>query len=126
MKFSLLLVALLACGTAQAADWVQITKSGNEVVFVDRSRIKINGNIRQAWFKSNYAPHTFKFGGGTKYVSSFISLTSFNCNEQTYDLLSAVAYYEDGTNQAGAGVAAPVVPDSVGEAQMNYLCNLKQ
>src|SRR5258706_109637 len=52
--------ALLACDTAQAAEWVSITAlpGKNFEVLVDVSSIQRSGEITRAWIKYLYAPHT--------------------------------------------------------------------
>jgi hypothetical protein len=51
---TILLTLLLACGTAQASDWVSIGKSdnGTREYFADVSSIGITGDIRRAWVKT--------------------------------------------------------------------------
>jgi hypothetical protein len=50
---------LLACGTAQAAEWVSLGKDlENREIFVDVSSVRIADSLRRAWFKVVYEPHT--------------------------------------------------------------------
>src|SRR5258706_14401311 len=48
---------LVACGAAQASDWVTLGKSSNrkQEDFVDHSSIRPSGQIPRGWAKSIYA-----------------------------------------------------------------------
>jgi hypothetical protein len=59
MQKTKMLALLLACGTAQAAEWVSVDKqkSGMET-FVDVSSIRLEGGIRRFWTKGVPPPKT--------------------------------------------------------------------
>src|SRR5258706_15689282 len=62
------LTLLVACGTAQASEWVSLGKndSGKAEVFVDVTTIKVTGPIRLVWVKAAAAHHTEKGVGTTR------------------------------------------------------------
>ena len=88
MKRAILLVLLLACGTAQAAEWVSVNRSAGErpaELFVDVSGIKLANGIRRAWDKLAPARHTLKGSGDNarRWVSYELARVAFNCDEET-------------------------------------------
>ena len=60
MQKTLLLTLLLACGTAQAVEWVSLGKADDAHTedFVDVSSIRVDGEVRRAWIKTIYVPYT--------------------------------------------------------------------
>ena len=62
----ILLVLLMACGTALAAEWVSIGKTadGKTEDSVDVSSLRVTGSIRRAWFKAIFAPQTIQEKAG--------------------------------------------------------------
>jgi hypothetical protein len=129
-----LLALLLACGTAQASNWVSIGKDavGHEA-FVDVSSIRVVGAIRRAWFKAVYVRHTMRETGGpdaNKWWSTSVHRRAFNCGEETTRSEALTVYYEDGTN--GSDPAAnyptpwePVPPDTVLSTELQFICAWK-
>jgi hypothetical protein len=122
-----LLTLLLACGTAQASDWVSLGKTddGKEEGVVDVSSIRVAGAIRWAWVKFLYAPRTH--GSPEHWWASDMSREAFNCADETHRREALTVYYEDGTN--GSDPAAnyptqwqPVLPDTIGNAEMQFIC----
>jgi hypothetical protein len=134
MKRKLLLALLLACGTAQASDWVSVgkTANGQQENFVDISSIRVTGSIRRAWAKGVQAPHTERGtdDNANKWVSYYLSRETFNCREQVWRSEALTIYYDDETN--GSMPAAiypqawePVPPDTTLSALMQFICAWK-
>jgi hypothetical protein len=59
MRKAILLALLLACGAAQAEQWVSLGKidNGNKETFVDVSSIRIDSGIRRGSSKVVFALH---------------------------------------------------------------------
>lgn len=95
MKHRLFLVALLVCGTAQAADWVEAFHNNAGTAYFDASRLKIDGDIRSGWFKVVLPPHTRGVSG--KYQTYMVALQSFDCRKETVRLESLTSYFNDGS-----------------------------
>ena len=132
----LVLLVLMTCGTAQAADWVSVWKSedGKQETFVDAANIKIEGDIRTAALKRVSAPRTERGLGdnATKWVSYQLSSGSFNCVEKTTRQESNAVYYDDGSVERydnpmleRLGVAEPWMPlpdDPIANVVMKFVC----
>jgi hypothetical protein len=129
MRKTIILALFLACGSAQAAEWALVSQDigGATLTYVDKSRVKINGSIRSTWFKQVYKLHSRKFPDVSEYASSLLSLVSFNCDDETESVGPFTIYFEDGTSQelSTPEPFRPVRPDTAGEDEMKYLCNLK-
>ena len=64
MKLGYLLIGLLGCNAALAANWGRIGQSETSVLYADFSRPpKVSGDIRQAWFRYVYVKHTHLMRG---------------------------------------------------------------
>jgi hypothetical protein len=123
---------LLACGAAQATEWVSLGKpDNNQEIFVDVSSIRLGGAIRRAWIKGVYAPHTMKGGGkyANKWETETMSHFVFDCGEETVSIESGIAYFDDETSFSttpGTAMATrPVAPDTVFSVEMRFICAWK-
>ena len=130
MKQRLLIVALLACSTAQASKWVDIpVPKGAEQIDVDS--IKVDGDVRSAWIRVTFVPQTLKGIGDQpeKWVSGGRSLTEYNCKEETSRITSSTTYYEDGEEYV-ANIRdpewAPIPPGRTFKLEMLIVCHLKR
>lgn len=138
MKRGLLLV--LACNAVQAANWGQIGRTENGVLYADFSRPpNISGDIRRGWFRYVYAKHTQLVRG--KDLAEAITLDAFNCREETESIVSITWHFEDGSTETDATETpwAPVapaalgvghgarrrLPEAISEVEMNFICGLK-
>jgi hypothetical protein len=125
-----ILLALLACATAQASEWVSIgrTDDGKTEIFVDLSSIRVAGPTRRAWVKKLRAPHSARGHGvyATKWMTSDVYLNSFNCAEETMSIGVGNYYYEDGTNSVDSSIVpwSPVAPDTIGYNLLQFICAL--
>ena len=133
MQKTIMMALLLACGAAQAADWVTLGKSadGQKEAFVDVSSIRVNGNIRRAWNKLVMAAHTQKgpAPNTNKWVSYIESQDFLDCMADSSSNELIYVHYEDGTTDppAKVGVAPwqPVPPGSMLEDEMKFVCAWK-
>jgi hypothetical protein len=128
------LVLLLACGSAQAADWVSLTKSADGLSehFVDISSIRIAGAVRSVWTKQVFAPHTTRgvAEDAKKRESYQLMHLVFNCSEETWRGESATVYFDDGTNWSDLNgiyrtTWQSTPPDTVLSVQMKAVCAWK-
>jgi hypothetical protein len=134
MKLTILLALLLACGTAQASEWVLAAYSadGMEKVFVDVSSIRIVTSIRYAWDKLVPKPHTMRGTGenANKPIIYELSKSGFNCSDETVKVEAVVIYYKDRTNESLMPEALekgwqPAPPDTVLSDEMHFICAWK-
>jgi hypothetical protein len=123
MQGKYLLTLLLACGSAQASEWVSIGKSDNGRLeyFADVSSIGITGETRRAWIKTIVLPNTL----------STLERLAFNCGEGTMRWEAFTLYSRDGSEIGGEPAGTyptpwkPVPPDTVGSAFMHFVCKWK-
>jgi hypothetical protein len=145
MPKKIILALLLACGTAQAAEWVSINTSDNGKTenFVDLSSIRIPGQVRWVWIKAVYAPHTYRgeaeAHAKSKWLSDEVQRFAFNCADETVRMEALTVHYTDGsldvhyTDGSLDLVPAeqfptswsPVEPDTVRSVQMQFICAWK-
>ncbi|HWX32028.1 MAG TPA: surface-adhesin E family protein [Steroidobacteraceae bacterium] len=131
MHKTILLVLLLACGTAQASQWVFVLKSadGKQNSYVDVTSVRSAGVIHRAWEKTVYKPHSYNGEGAPprKWWHDSVNLFAFNCNEETVRSESITVYYEDGTHETESATTVwePVPPDTMLSAVMQVVCALK-
>jgi hypothetical protein len=122
----ILVTLLLACGTAEASEWVSAAKTDITEIFFDVSSIRVEGPIRRAWVKSVLKPHTTKYTGGdaNKWWSETRERIAFNCSDETSREEATTVYYDDGSNESsdGTNLWRPVAPDTVGSAEMRFIC----
>jgi hypothetical protein len=130
MKGGILVALLLACGTAQASEWVSVTtvNHGKQELLVDVSSIRVAGEIRRAWVKYVYAPHSERYSDDVnKWVREAVSRDAFNCREETARDEALIVYNEDGTIDAVPANLyptpwAPVQPDTLLSDKMRFIC----
>ena len=128
-----MLALVIVCSTAQASNWFSLGKNdaGTLETFIDVSSIRIEGDVRRAWFKSVYKTHTKKSAGNGKYWSYTVFKTAFNCTEEMFRFEAGNVYYEDGTNESMPAENypkpwEPVPPDTTASAEMQFICAMKQ
>jgi hypothetical protein len=131
---TVLLALLLACGTAQAAEWVLVGKSENsgDETFVDTASIRAKGSIRQAWFKMVPEHHKMQGWGpnAQRWVDHFLGKLAFNCSEETQRSEATTYYYEGGEIYVVDAINfpsawQPVQPESIAAKMMKYACSWK-
>ena len=130
MQKTILLALLLACGTAQASEWVSLGKNGQGAeALVDVSSIRIAGNIRRVWTKVIFTTHTHK--GVNEYANKWVNYElghdAFDCGNETQRNEALNIYFEDKTNYTVPLAPAatnwdPVPPDSLLSAEMRLVC----
>lgn len=125
-------VFLSFTSTAFAANWQPLAKGGGFIVYVDTESLVQRGEYWQSWFMwdnendketPDYPPKTYR---STK------TLTVFNCSLRQSTGIQTVYY----SGQEGSGNSvytasvnikqasfADVVPDSIGESMLRYVCS---
>jgi len=106
MKRSILLMVLVACGAAQASQWVQVgTGKDGTKVWVDTSSITVTNSIRQAWLKMTFQAHTQQGSGDDagKWVDFSLNHAAFNCSEGTSKSDALENDYDDGSSRKVPG-----------------------
>jgi len=123
---------LLPCGAAQASNWVSLGKPDSGIFedFIDVSSIRIEGNVRRAWFKKVYKAHTEKAPDDGRYEESSVEKNAFNCSQEMYRIEALTVYFEDGTLYRTPAESypipwVPVTPDTVEDKQMKFICRWK-
>jgi hypothetical protein len=127
------MAVLLACGVAQASEWASIGKSddGKEEGFIDTSSIRISGDIRRAWVKLIYGPHTKSDPDNPKmWEREAVAHEKFNCSDETESADALTIYYEDGTvyslsPQLLPTPWSPVPPDTMMSDDLRFVCAWK-
>jgi hypothetical protein len=131
MNRGTLLTLLMACGTAQAAEWASLgnTDNGTFVIFVDVSSIRVAGQVRRAWVKFVFTPHTVR-GVGDKWKTKAVYFDAYDCKEESSRVEATTTYFEDGTSRSVSPEELekswePVTPDSVSRGEMDFVCSWK-
>lgn len=132
MKKVFTAAALLACLNAGASDWKAVSGNSEVQVLVDAQSVAISGSLRKAWFTYTYETAQKTNSYPEKTYFSYKLLSYYNCREKT-TASSYIVYYSE---QFAAGMTVEttsvakekmsfvdVVPDSIGEANMNYVCS---
>ena len=127
---------LFACGTAQSSEWKDLGGSPDRrhTLSIDVSSIRIDGAIRLAWFKHQYAPSLkmHDAGGPDRYKVWSYSLVrhGLNCTNETYQLdANTIVFYTDGSSGSDSSFNRlpwrPGPPDSFAEMEMQTVCAWK-
>lgn len=136
-KTILLALNLVCSANASAAEWEKITTSDDSTHYVDREGVVRKGSHVRSWTKVTFdGPQTYKGGqsNGTKY-GSMLQYADIDCDTREMYIVSAL-YYVGADGEGKVAVAerptpgeqpnfSPIVPGSVGEVWMKYVCNPK-
>jgi hypothetical protein len=133
MRKTILSALLLACGTAQAANWVSLGKTddGKQEIFIDGSSIRIAGHTRRVWIKTIYADHTMPGGSENpnRWQHESMDHWAFDCREANVMLEAGIDYFEDGTSFSlpsnRAKLWHAVAPETLFDLEMHFICAWK-
>lgn len=140
MKKLLLAVVVLGLSSqAMSANWVHVSTGGSSdtKVYVDTTSIRKasakilgdNSPLYVAWENQEYAPNNTKMR--KLGVVSAKSQYYYSCQHRAFYQVSGVGYRADGSvvgnfnnNKATLTMndLEPVIPDSVGEAKLEFVC----
>jgi len=118
---------LLKMPEALARQWVMLG-GGNPVVFVDLDSIKGEGDTRTFWSRIVYENDKYQSG----YLYRFsTSLMYVNCQKEKIASIKTILYDDKGSvvksfdfGDSMAEINSElVVPDTIGEAQLRYVCD---
>jgi hypothetical protein len=126
MKPAITLFLALAATPALAADWVALGKAGAvDQYFYDRSKLTIKDDQITYWKKVVFAEPQNING---KEVGSGLLRERIDCAEHTAKLISYLYYATTGETvdyiAKDESEAAPIIPDTVGDAFEQKLCPL--
>jgi hypothetical protein len=135
MRVITVLALLMACGTAQASEWMSAGKAPNgDEQFIDVSSIRAVGQLRRVWVKHVPQPQTTKIIDPSvnkeKWVSKAVTRKAIDCGEETARTESLTWYFADGTNFPSPSDSLPtdwepVTPDSALGIVMEVVCTVK-
>lgn len=106
--------------------WHYIANSDKDFFFINKSRITRDGGLRWFWIKDVPAPEsvdsTYFFGSYSE------NYRVANCANKMIALKSITEYQDNtpsttNTFPVTANSFSPVVPDSIGESELNYACS---
>lgn|ERR1035438_1861546 len=129
MKRMILLALFLACGAAQAEEWVSIGSIDDKQTLVDVSSIRIFGDVRTFWVKGIVAPQSREGLGiyaGT-WLSYLMSREAINCAEETYREEAKLAFFQDGRSVDMTAESLKtswtfIPPESRAQREMKLVC----
>jgi hypothetical protein len=127
-----LTLALYLPSVAVAADWQLVAKRKEGSIYIDAQGIGSKDGSRKAWDKWEYADEQPGFpDGGIKSFTSSRHLAYYNCKERTFAVGQVIYLDAKGKSvgQINLDVTATsfndVPPDSVVEAQLDFVCKAK-
>ena len=120
------LFAQLLCGVTHAADWIALGKAGAvDQYYYDRSKLTIKDEEITFWKKVVFATPQAIHG---KEVTSGLLRERIHCADHTAKLISYLYYSASGDTvqyiAKDESDAAPIIPDTVGDAFEQKLCPL--
>jgi hypothetical protein len=131
----MILPMLLIIGSvAQASEWVRVasTSEPKHIFFIDTSSIRVSGNIRRGWRKTQYVPHTVQswVGDTLKWEDYTLGREAFDCSTGASRTEGLMLYFEDGTYKEMPDSMypypwRPVPPDTALNSQLNFVCAWK-
>lgn len=128
------LIPLLMTHSAHAANWVIASWADSVVVLVDTTSIVKNGHHRKAWLRWDHTQEEETSDYPKQKYRSAKSLTYYDCTQRTSMNVQRTIYAgEQGTGSSlgsystkfNSSDMSEVVPDSIGEANLNFVCSWK-
>ena len=121
-KLAMMLFVSFMTVSAGAANWVEADQNSEKGVYtyVDTESISTQGKYKQAFTKSINIPKEFYL----------ISLSSYDCksNPRRIKYTYMTMFDLEGNVTASSAMTNssfhPVLPDSIGESEVNMICNL--
>jgi len=122
---------VLAFGVAQASQWQSYGVSGDGMfeTLVDTSSIQVEGNIRHAWVKAIFKPHTKRGvdSYANEWVREDVMREAFNCAEGIYIPETLTITFEDGNVETVPAAMVslswqPVRPDTMLYTTLKAVC----
>lgn len=122
IKMTVCALATASAAPSYAADWVRIsTASNGAVYFADGSTIVTEGTKKKVWIKIDFSRVK------TEKARSALERWEFLCTGKQMRVASGVSYAPDGSTfnsfQNSYATWEDVIPDSMGEAVMEMICD---
>jgi hypothetical protein len=130
-KFAFAIATLLVSSAAHSADWQYIGAAGEAVYLIDAQSVTGAPPFRKAWFKLVYPNEQTVVGLPDKKYHSEKMLWYFHCQARTYTVVQSVKYSQASEPVESISVPfvpsrmADVIPESIGEILMGYVCKAK-
>jgi hypothetical protein len=127
-----LLAAWTVAGAALAADWRLVAKPKEGSIYVDAHGIVLKDKLRRAWDRWDYVEDQPGFPeSGIKTFRASKHLAYYNCEERTFSVAQVI--YLDAKGKSVGQISldvnpesfSVVVPDSVAESQLDFVCAAK-
>lgn len=124
-KILITVILLSTTSIASAASWNRVSESDERTFYLNTDSLKRNGNIVSAWTRS--VIHTDLTKDGMS-VGDYTQLRYiFNCKENTVTSDFYIEYKASGKVINSESIQfpkyAPIIPDSIGEAVFETVCN---
>lgn len=122
----ILFVSFFVTAIAEGADWVLITSSDSgDKIYIDEESIKHNSsNAIKVWEKHVPEGSTFEKPFNAKKVTQLLIYREYDCDQGRKRQLQLNYSFEDGSKQEyqSPDEWSYVIPDSVAEAIIKYIC----
>jgi hypothetical protein len=128
-------ITLIYAPIVYARQWVLVGNNRTHQVYIDVDSIKGEGNTRTFWDRDISSEEVYPSGylRSSRPYSSATSLVFVDCSSNKLGLLEGIYYDRNGEvigsfDDSSLGTPQQlvnVVPDSVGEAELNYVCGLR-
>jgi len=129
MKITLIMIAFVlffVTTIAEGADWVLITLStSGDKIYIDEEGIKHHSkNTIKVWEKHVPKGSSFEKPFNSKKVTQLLIYREYDCDQGRKRKLQLSFYFEDGSKQEYQGPKewSYIIPDTVAEAIIKYLC----
>lgn len=135
MNKHIMLAALLAVLSdgALAANWKLVSTSDTSIIYVDTTSIAKSPIGRKAWVWFEYnAPKKIPLSYPEKYFTSVVELDHYDCQNRTSAAAQQLSYASAGKSgdvvdsrsiRNVKDTLEDVVPDTVGETLLNFVCS---
>lgn len=117
--------------TAEASNWVLVTRHDDIRIYLDVERVSKRGSLRTAWDRTDYPSSLTMAFTPFKEYRSMQALGYYDCAKKTGALRELFLYSgASGSGEAVGHVSIPedhldfkaMAPGSVGETLLNYVC----
>jgi hypothetical protein len=125
---------LILGAPVHASEWVSLgmADSGKIEFLIDTSSIRVSTDIRRAWIKKQFAPHTQEgyVGVTPKWETYTLSREAFDCAVGTGRTEGLTLFFEDGTYHALSDSLypdpwRPIRPETALNTWLNFICAWK-
>lgn len=116
---------------AEASDWVEALRTDNVLISIDRNSLRRTGTKVRTWVKWEWAVARESLDGARRKYTASKELSIYNCAERSTHTVQAIRYADNEMQTVVEDVSVKdvsssyyeVVPDSIGEALLEFSCN---